>query len=131
MTAEGHAERPKLLTDVELELMSILWRLGEGTVNEVRDELPPERSLAYTSVSTVLRILEKKGLVRSRKVGRGHTYTPTLDKGRYERRALDHVIGTVFDGTPVTLVRRLVESEALSPAEMDEIRSLLRERARK
>lgn len=130
MLREKPSERRKLLTDVELELMSILWRLGQGTVNDVRAELPPERSLAYTSVSTVLRILEKKGLVRSHKVGRGHSYIPTLDKRRYERRALDHVIGTVFDGTPVTLVRRLVELEALTPTEIDEIRSLLRERAR-
>jgi predicted transcriptional regulator len=130
MTRGRPSESPKLLTDVELELMSILWRLGEGTVKDVRAELPPERALAYTSVSTVLRILEKKGLVRSCKVGRGHSYVPTLDKRRYERRALQHVIGTVFDGTPVTLVRRLVESEVLTPAEIEELRSLLGELTR-
>ena len=61
--------------------MTILWRLGEGTVSEVRAELPAERALAYTSVSTVLRILEKKGLVRPRKAGRGHVYIPAVEKG--------------------------------------------------
>jgi predicted transcriptional regulator len=114
-----------LLTDVELELMTILWRLEHGTVTAVREALPPGRRLAYTSVSTVLRILEKKGLVRARKAGRGHVYAPTIEKERYEARALDHVIGRVFEGAPVALVRRLVESDAVTAEDLEEIRSIL------
>ena len=121
----GTAKRNGLLTDVELELMTILWRLGEGGVAEVREELPKGRRLAYTSVSTVLRILEKKGLVSARKEGRGHLYAPTIERGRYEARALKHVIGRVFEGAPVALVRRLVELEAVTPEELAEIRVLL------
>ena len=49
----------KLLTETELELMTLLWKLGEGAVNDVMDALPPQRRLAYTSVSTMLRILEQ------------------------------------------------------------------------
>ncbi len=120
----------RLLTEVELELMTILWRLGRGTVNDVLAELPPERRLAYTSVSTVLRILERKGLLRPEKAGRGHVYVPTLAKPSYERHALEHVIGKLFDGAPVALVRRLVESESLSEGEIAEIRALLRTRGR-
>ncbi len=120
----------RLLTEVELELMTILWRLGQGTVAEVLAELPSERRLAYTSVSTVLRILERKGLLRAHKAGRGHVYVPTLSKNKYEVRALEHVIGKVFDGAPVALVRRLVESDSLSERELSEIRALLRKRGR-
>jgi predicted transcriptional regulator len=128
MVAGSRRGRSRLLTDVELELMTILWRLGEGTVAEVLAALPPARKLAYTSVSKVLRILEGRGLVRPRKVGRGHVYAPTIEKPRYQRQALDHVISRVFDGAPVALVRRLVESEALTAPEKDEIRALLRKR---
>jgi predicted transcriptional regulator len=126
MPGRNAAAKHGLLTEVELELMTILWRLEEGSVAEVREALPAGRRLAYTSVSTVLRILEKKGLVRARKAGRGHVYAPTIEKERYEARALDHVIGRVFQGAPVALVRRLVESETVSAAELEEIRALLR-----
>ncbi|HEY0706619.1 MAG TPA: BlaI/MecI/CopY family transcriptional regulator, partial [Polyangia bacterium] len=61
----------KSLTEVELELMTILWQLGGGTVNEVMAALPEGRTLAYTSVSTILRILEQKGVLSAEKVGRG------------------------------------------------------------
>ncbi len=124
MTRRTPAKRG-LLTDVELELMTILWRLEHGSVAAVREALPPGRRLAYTSVSTVLRILEKKGLVRARKAGRGHIYAPTIEKERYEARALDHVIGRVFEGAPVALVRRLVESDAMTAEDLEEIRSIL------
>ncbi len=59
----------RLLTKVELELMTILWRLGEGSVTHVLGELPDGRDLAYTSVSTILRILEQKKILKARKEG--------------------------------------------------------------
>ena len=74
--------RPKLLTEVELELMSALWQLDEATVRDVLATLPAGRTLAYTSVATVLRILEDKKLVNSRKVGKAHVYRPAVSKSR-------------------------------------------------
>ena len=70
----------KLLTEVELELMTALWKLGEGSVADVLETLPKERKLAYTSVSTILRILEQKKVLKARKEGRGHVYVPMLEK---------------------------------------------------
>jgi predicted transcriptional regulator len=122
--AENVPER--LLTEVELELMTILWRLGEGTVNDVLEGLAPERPLAYTSVSTILRILEKKRFLKTRKQGRGHVYIPLVAKGAYEARSLDDLIDRVFDGTPSALMRRLVESERLSPRDLAAARDLLK-----
>jgi predicted transcriptional regulator len=104
--------------------MTILWRLGEGTVNDVIAGLPAERPLAYTSVSTVLRILEKKGFLGSRKQGRGHVYVPRLDKATYESFSVRDLITRVFDGTPSALVRCLVE-EALSPEDLEALRVAL------
>ena len=120
------ARRPdKLLTEVELELMNILWRLGGGTVSEVLAHLPPERPLAYTSVSTILRILEQKEVLRSEKLGRGHRYEPLVAKEVYEVYALEHVVGRVFGGEPLALVRRLMDTAGLSKRDLAELKSLL------
>jgi len=107
--------------------MSVLWRLGEGTVHQVREALPAGRRLAYTSVSTILRILEQKNVVGSRREGsgRGHTYVPRVPKEDYEARSLRDLIGRVFDGAPLELVRCLVENESLSPRDLAAMRALL------
>jgi predicted transcriptional regulator len=115
----------KLLTDVELEFMTVLWRLGEGSVNDVIEQLPPERKVAYTSVSTILRILEQKGVLGARKEGRGHVYVPKLSKSEYEAMTLQHVVNKVFGGTPVALVRQLLGSVKMKPEEVTELKNLL------
>jgi predicted transcriptional regulator len=118
----------KLLTEVETELMTILWKLGEGTVNDVIAALPGERKLAYTSVSTMLRILEQKQVIESRKEGRGHVYVPRLAKEAYEAVTLRHLVKRVFDGTPSSLVRRLLDDKNLSEEDLKTIRELIDER---
>lgn len=115
----------KLLTETELELMTILWRLGEGTVAEVIEQLPKERELAYTSVSTILRILEQKEVLKTRKEGRGHIYVPQLKKNDYEAKTVKHVVERVFDGTPVALVRQLLDSVKLNEKDLQELKKLI------
>lgn len=115
----------KMLTDVELELMTILWKLGGGTVSDVINALPAERKLAYTSVSTMLRILEQKTALASRKEGRGHFYLPLIAKADYEARAVKHVVEKVFDGTPLALVKQLLNSGELDQNEINELKALL------
>lgn len=121
-------KKEKLLTEVELEMMSVLWKKSGGTVSDVLDALPETRKLAYTSVSTMLRILEQKGVVGSRKEGRGHVYYPKLEKHEYEAKSLRHLVHKVFDGAPAQLVQRLLEVESLSDAEIEKIKQLLKER---
>jgi predicted transcriptional regulator len=115
----------KLLTETELELMTILWRLGEGSVADVIEQLPKERDLAYTSVSTIMRILEQKEILKTRKEGRGHIYTPQLKKNDYEAKAVKHVVERVFDGTPVALVRQLLDSVKLDEKDLKELKNLI------
>lgn len=129
MPPKKHAKKTDRLTEVELELMTHLWRLGEGTVGEVINQLPPQRQLAYTSVSTIFRILEQKGIVHSRKVGRGHSYVPRLSKEEYEATTLKNLVQNVFE-TPSTLVRRLVETVDLSKDDLAELKALLEERSK-
>jgi predicted transcriptional regulator len=115
----------KMLTETELELMTILWKLGEGSVAEVIEGLPKERDLAYTSVSTILRILEQKSVLKTRKEGRGHIYIPQIKKSDYEAKAVKHVVERVFDGTPVALVRQLLDSGKLDESELKELREMI------
>jgi len=124
-------EAPRSLTPVELELMQLVWKLGEVSVADVLAALPPERKLAYTSVSTVLRILEQKGVVRSRKEGRGHLYSAILKREDYETHSVRHLVETMFDGTPSALVARLVEAVPLAPDDVEEIRRILGRKGKK
>ncbi len=121
----------KLLTEAELELMSILWRIGEGSVADVIGNLPEGRDLAYTSVSTILRILEQKGILKTRKEGRGHIYIPAIAKSEYEAKTVKHIVNRVFDGTPMALVKQLLDSVPLDPREIDELRNILDAAGRK
>jgi predicted transcriptional regulator len=120
----------KPLTATELEMMNVIWRLAPCSVHQVVEALQPQRQLAYTSVSTIVRILEQKGFVRSQKEGRGHLYEPVISKEDYQVKSLQHLVSNVFDGTPTLLVQRLVDSEQLDPEELDRIRRALRKKER-
>jgi predicted transcriptional regulator len=126
VASKPEPEAPRPLTPVELELMQLVWKQGEVSVADVLAALPPERALAYTSVSTVLRILEQKGVVRSRKQGRGHLYSAVLPREAYEAQSVRHLVDTLFSGTPSALVARLVEAVPLAPDEVEQIRKLLK-----
>ena len=107
-------KKNNLLTEVELEFMNELWALGEGTVRDVLARLPEDRNLAYTSAATILRILEQKEFVTSRKNGKRHIYVPMLEKDAYQIRSLNNLSNKLFDGAPASLVARLVDDEALT-----------------
>lgn len=120
--------KKRLLTDVELELMSIVWDQGEAKVKDILAALPPGRPLAYTSVSTILRILEKKGVLSSRKEGRAHVYYPLVAKSDYEVISLQHLVNNVFSGTPSSLVRCLLDQEEVGTDELERIYAILEKR---
>ncbi|AEI92383.1 MULTISPECIES: BlaI/MecI/CopY family transcriptional regulator [Roseobacter] len=118
-------KKSELLTEVELEFMNELWALGEGTVRDVLSQLPKERDLAYTSGATILRILEQKEFVTSRKVGKQLVYKPELEKDVYQSRSLKDLSRKLFDDTPESLVARLVNDDELTEEALGEIRALV------
>ena len=120
----------KELTVVELEMMNVIWRIGPCSVAQVLEQLLPQRELAYTSVSTIVRILEQKGYVTSAKQGRGHVYDAAVSKESYQAQSLKRIVRSVFDGAPSLLVQRLLASETLTPEELTQIQGLLREKAK-
>lgn len=120
----------KELTAVELEMMNVIWSIGPCSVAQVQERLRPQRELAYTSISTIVRILEQKGYVTSERVGRGHVYHAAVSKERYQALSLKRIVRNVFDDTPLLLVQRLLASEALTPEDLTQIERLLRQKAK-
>jgi len=114
-----------ILTDGELEMMNPLWELGEASVRQVLDALPAERDLAYTTVATMLRVLEQKGFVRSRKEGRSVMYTPAVAKPAYQSHSVGRLVKQLFAGSTTSLVRQLLAAEDVSAEDLAAIRELL------
>lgn len=114
-----------VLTPMELEIMVIIWRIEEGSVHDILDELPKERDLAYTTVSSVVRTLEKKDFVQARKRGRTHLYSPIVSRTRYAAGKLRSLVAGVFQGRPEELVRALVDESEMSAQELQEIAEII------
>src|SRR4051812_13050848 len=108
---------PRLLTPAELEIMTVLWQQEEGTVRDVLARLDGER--AVTTVSTLVRILEQKGFVLSRRSGRQAVYRAAVPRQAYQRASVRDLLRRVFGGDASALVRSLV-----SEARADEIAGL-------
>jgi BlaI family transcriptional regulator, penicillinase repressor len=113
------------LTQRELDIMGVLWELGEGTVTEVRDRVDPD--LAYTSISSMIRTLELKGFVSHRRgEGKTHVYFPVIAPEAAGESALGRVLDKIYGGSPIKLLAHLVQQKRLSPKELERMRDLLK-----
>ncbi|HVX40818.1 MAG TPA: BlaI/MecI/CopY family transcriptional regulator [Gemmatimonadaceae bacterium] len=112
-----------VLGDRELDVMGVLWDLGNGTVAEVRDRLPAD--LAYTTVLTILRNLEAKELVSHVAEGKAHRYYPKVARRAARRSAIARLVDKLFHGSPEQLIAQLVEDESLSAEDLRRLRKLL------
>ena len=110
-------------TDRELDVMAVLWERGSGTVAEVRAALSDE--LAYTTVLTILRIMEEKGQVRHEGEGRAHRYYPLVERQAAGKSALGRLVEKVFGGSPELLITQMVSERGLSDSELKRLRKLL------
>jgi BlaI family transcriptional regulator, penicillinase repressor len=112
----------------ELEILKVLWERGEASVRDVHRELARDRpDLAYNTAQTFLRIMEEKGLVGHRVEGRTFVYTPRFNRDESAARFLDRV----FDGAVSELVLSLLREERISPAELDQLQSLIAQARRR
>jgi BlaI family penicillinase repressor len=113
------------LTKREMDIMSVLWELGEATVNEVRDRVDP--NLAYTGVSSMIRTLETKGYVSHRRgEGKTHVYFPVIEREAAGESALGRVLDKIYGGSPIKLLAHLVDQHRLSDKELARMRELLK-----
>ncbi|KIC16260.1 BlaI/MecI/CopY family transcriptional regulator [Leisingera sp. ANG-Vp] len=117
-----------LLTEVELEFMTVVWDLGGGTVRDILAELNKAQERAYTSVATVLKIMEQKGFLTSERKDRSLVYRPAVPKAEYQKTSLKNLSSKLFNGAPAALVARLVDDEDVTDEMLEEMRALLDER---
>lgn len=110
-------------TPRELDVMSILWRMGSGTVAEVKTALAEE--LAYTSVLSALQTLEEKGYVRHETEGRAYRYHPTVEPERAGTSALARIREAIFQGSAETMFAQFVSDRKLKREELERMRRML------
>lgn len=113
------------LGDLQHAIMQILWDSGEATVNDVHRILLPERGLALTTVATMLRKMETKGIVAHRAEGRQFVYHPTVTQDKVKRSMVRELVDRLFDGDPAALVAHLVEDREINPDELKDLASEL------
>jgi predicted transcriptional regulator len=113
------------LTDVELEMMTIIWAIGPCSIHEMMETLSAHRDLAYTSVSTMVRILEQKKFVKSSKEGKGHLYSALVSRAEYETVSVKHLVDKVFTGETSQLVRCLISHKNLKQEDIEQMRAWL------
>jgi predicted transcriptional regulator len=115
------------LTEAELRIMQVLWEKPSATVQQVLEALPTAKPLAYNSVLTIVRILEKKGYVRHVKDGRAHIYLPLIDQKEATQSEIGHLVNRFFQNSRELLVLNILEDEGLDAEELKRLRELLDE----
>jgi len=115
------------LTNAELEIMHVVWELDGGTVRQVYEILNQQRPLAYTTVMTMMNILEEKGHLTRCKEGRAYRYQPVRPKSQVISGMVDDFVGRVFEGSAAPLVVSLVKEKKISKKDLDEIARMIRE----
>jgi BlaI family transcriptional regulator, penicillinase repressor len=113
------------LTEAELRLMEVLWERGSSTVQQVLDALPQRPALAYNSVLTTMRILEKKGYVKHLKDGRAHVYTPLVERQEATRSEISHLVHRFFKNSRDLLLLNILEDSSIDEQELKRLRQFL------
>jgi predicted transcriptional regulator len=124
-------KQSQTLTEAELRVMNVLWPLGSGTVQQVLEALPGKPELAYNSVLTTIRILEKKGYIKHLKDGRAHVYVPVVAQQEASRSEIRHLVSRFFKNSHEQLVLNILEDRGLDPEELKRLREMLEGSAQK
>ena len=114
------------LTEAELRLMEVLWQKGACTVQLIVDSLPGNLPLAYNSVLTTIRILEKKGYVSHEKDGRAHVYSPVVNRREAARSEIRNVVRRMFSDSHELLLLNVLEEQQIDLAEIERLRQMLK-----
>lgn len=113
------------LGDRELDVMAVLWEIGSGTVQEVKDKL--SAPLAYTTVLTIMRNLENKKFVTREEEGRAHRYFPRVQQKTAQKNALSRLMSELFHGSPSALLAHLVDNHDVSSDELQRLAKQVKE----
>lgn len=119
------------LTQAELRIMDVLWQRGSGTIQEILESLPAKPLLAYNSILTTVRILEKKGYLKHVKDGRAHVYAPLVARAEATRSEIGHLVSRFFKDSHEQLVLNILEDRGLDQAELAQLKQMLERSRRK
>ncbi|HZZ41237.1 MAG TPA: BlaI/MecI/CopY family transcriptional regulator [Acidobacteriaceae bacterium] len=111
------------LTEAELRIMQVLWQKGPATVQHILDALPG--ALAYNTILTTIRILERKGYVEHAKDGRAHVYNPLVAQEDATRSEIRHLVSRFFRNSHEDLVLNILEDRGMDPEELERLRRML------
>jgi predicted transcriptional regulator len=117
--------RSPALTDAEAGVMTVLWQRQTATVGDVVAALRKKKTVSYSTVQTILRILEMKGYVAHEKVARAFVYHPRVDARQARRRALRHLVGRLFNGSPSLLVLNVLDDDQIDADELTRLKKLI------
>jgi BlaI family transcriptional regulator, penicillinase repressor len=120
--------RPKTnnLTPQQIEIMNVVWRLGDASVRDVYEALRKRRSIAYTTVMTTMKTMETRGHLKKRVEGRAFVYQAVESQSRALRRIVGDFLDKVFNGSTEPLLAHLVEERRLSQKDLDKIAKMIR-----
>ena len=113
------------LTKLELQIMQVIWKLGTSSVKDVQEGL--EQKLAYTTVQTMLNILERKGKLKRKLRGRAYVYSATVTEAKASRHAVRDLVDRMFGGSTDELVMSLIKSRQIDPKRIAELSRQLEE----
>jgi predicted transcriptional regulator len=119
--------KSRTLTEQELEIMKVVWELQTATVRDVYEALLRRRKIAYTTVMTMMNILEEKGYLKKRAEDKAHVYRPAQAKAKVIRAMVQEFVERVFNGSAEPLLVQLVKDRQLSPQELEKIARAIKE----
>lgn len=119
------------MSRTETEILRLVWQLNEATVQQIRDRLPADRSLAYNTVQTLLCRLEQKGYLKHREEGRAHVFSPLVEPQQVIRTTVRDFLGRLFGGDPKPLVQFLAEDGKIDEADIKRLRELIKKKKKK
>jgi BlaI family transcriptional regulator, penicillinase repressor len=114
-----------ILTRQELQIMKVVWRMGSATVKDVCDAISKNKPTAYTTILTLMGILEEKGVLVHSRVGRAYIYKPLLSRRQATRNQIDDVLDRFFDSNPEKMLEYVLENEVKGAEQLGALRSLL------
>jgi BlaI family penicillinase repressor len=117
-----------ILTRQELQIMKVIWTLGDATVKDVCDELSQHKKTAYTTVLTLMGILEDKGVLIHQRCGRAYCYSPLLSREQATKNQIRDLVSRFFDGRPEKLIEAVLEIEAVDMGQLGDLAELFKPR---
>ena len=117
------------LTKAEERIMQVLWKLQKAFVKDIIDELEEEPKPPYNTISSIVRLLEKKGYISYKAYGKTYEYFPAISKEDYTKTTFSKMFSGYFDSSPASLLSFMVKQEKLSAGDIEELKALINKKS--